>query len=420
VSTPTEGRWHRRGGGAALGMLAIVVLGVGLGFGRADVALLGLPLAATAAIALRRPVGAAVVAVAVTAEDDAVVAAVRVEGASGIDLVVLTTGAYEEPPITVVVSPRRARDLEARLPVLHSGPQEVLRVGGQVVAAGGDLVQHLDPRVARATVAPARERMTSLLLPHRLTNRPGGHPARRLGDGLDFRDLAPFTPGDRLRRIDWRATARSPRPESDLIVRRMDATAEAAAVIVLDSRDDVGAVVAEWGSNRPARKGTASLDLARPAVVAIATSYLEAGDRVAFHDLVRAGASARSGGGRRKLEQIRAVVTQTVPRPSGSLNPPVLPTAAVVYLVSTFLDEDVAGLAVLWRNAGHRVVAIDVLPEPSLEDADEEHRLALRILRLERDDRLERLRRVDVTVLAWQDAGRDLLLRQAERYRGPR
>ena len=113
-------------------------------------------------------------------------------------------------------------------------------------------------------------------------------------------------------------------------------------------------------------------------------------------------------------------MNRTVPRPGGSLRAPVLPTAAVVYLVSTFLDEDVAALAVLWRSAGHRVVAVDVLPEPSLEGADEAHRLAHRVLQLERDDRLDRLRRVDVTVVAWRAADRDLLLRQAERYRGPR
>ncbi|MGT2426542.1 DUF58 domain-containing protein [Amnibacterium kyonggiense] len=420
MNEPTRQRWHRRGGGAALGMLAILVLGVGLGSGRADVALLGLPLAATAAVALRRPVGVAAAAIAVSVEDDEVVVRVRVEGAAGVDFVVLAAGAYEEPATTVVVGARRARSLEARLPVLHSGPQEVLRLHGRLFAAGGELVQHLDPPTARATIAPKRERVASLLLPHRLTNRPGGHAARRLGDGLDFRDLAPFAPGDRLRRIDWRATARSPRPESELIVRRMDATAEAAAVIVLDSRDDVGAAVVEWASDRPARKGTASLDLARPAVIAIAASYLEAGDRVAFHDLVRSGASARSGGGRRKLEQIRAVVTQTVARPSGTPKAPVLPTAAVVYLVSTFLDEDVAGLAVLWRNAGHRVVAIDVLPRLTAEGADEAHRLAHRILQLERADRLERLRRVDVTVVPWERTDRDALLRQAARHRGPR
>jgi uncharacterized protein (DUF58 family) len=413
-------RWHRQSGGAALGMLAVLVLAVGLASGRPDVALLGLPIAASAAVTLRRPQGTATASVQVTAEDEEVVVQVQVDGVTGADLVVLTASAYQEPPTTVVVSPARATALTARLPILHSGPQEVVRVGGQVLAAGGDLVHPLDPRVARTTIAPAMERLTALLLPHRLTGRPGGHPARRLGDGLDFRDLAPFAPGDRLRRIDWRATARSPHQESELIVRRMDASAEAAAVIALDSRDDVGSVIAEWGSDRPGRKGVASLDIARPAIAAIAATYLEAGDRVAFHDLVRAGGSARSGGGRRKLEQIRAVVNQSVPRPGGSLRSPVLPSGAVVYLVSTFLDDDVAALAVLWRNAGHRVVAIDVLPEPSLRGAGEEHRLAHRILQLERSARLDRLRRVDVTVVGWRGGDRDVLLRQAERYRGPR
>jgi hypothetical protein len=113
-------------------------------------------------------------------------------------------------------------------------------------------------------------------------------------------------------------------------------------------------------------------------------------------------------------------VNGSIARPGGSLRAPVLPSGAVVYLLSTFLDEDVAALAVLWRSAGHRVVAVDVLPEPSLDGADEQHRLAHRILRLERSDRLDRLRRVDVTVVGWRDGERDLLLRQAERYRGPR
>ena len=97
-----------------------------------------------------------------------------------------------------------------------------------------------------------------------------------------------------------------------------------------------------------------------------------------------------------------------------------LPTAAVVFLMSTFLDDEVAALAVQWRSTGHRVVAIDVLPAPDTRGADEAHRLAHRVLRLEREDRLERLRHVDVQVVPWQDAGRDALLRQAARVRGQR
>ena len=419
MSAPAP-RWQRQGGGTVLGLLGVLALGVGLALGRADVALLGLPLVASAAVTLRRPSGTGSVEVRVGAEEAAAVVDVRVRGPVGTELVVLRAAAYREPATTVVLGPARAASLTARLPLLHSGPQEVLHVDGHVVAAGGDLLQRLEPTTAEAVIAPEQQRTTTLLLPHRLTGRPGGHPARRLGDGLDFRDLAPFAPGDRLRRIDWRATARSPQQDAEPIVRRMDASAEAAAVIVLDGRDDTGSVVAEWSGERPARTGTTSLDLARPAVAAIAATYLEAGDRVAFHDLVRAGGGTRSGGGRRRLEQIRAAVNRTAPRPEGVLRPPVLPAGAVVHLVATFLDDDVAGLAVLWRNAGHRVVAIDVLPQPDLGGVDDQRRLAHRVLRLEREARLDRLRRVGVAVIPWQGADRDVLLRQAERYRGPR
>ena len=45
---------------------------------------------------------------------------------------------------------------------------------------------------------------------------------------------------DRLRRIDWKATARRGQNAGDLYVRRTAALADATVLIVLDSRDDVG------------------------------------------------------------------------------------------------------------------------------------------------------------------------------------
>ena len=34
--------------------------------------------------------------------------------------------------------------------------------------------------------------------------------ARAKGDGIEFADIRPFVPGDRVRRINWRASARRP------------------------------------------------------------------------------------------------------------------------------------------------------------------------------------------------------------------
>ena len=58
------------------------------------------------------------------------------------------------------------------------------------------------------TVLPRPELLREVPLPYRLQGLTGPHDSRRAGDGNDLRDINLFTPGDRLRRIDWRVTAR--------------------------------------------------------------------------------------------------------------------------------------------------------------------------------------------------------------------
>nr|WP_255480852.1 DUF58 domain-containing protein [Quadrisphaera sp. RL12-1S] len=239
----------------------------------------------------------------------------------------------------------------------------------------------------------------------------GVHDSSRPGQGGDFRDIGPFTPGDRLRRIDWRATARRSRTAgeiTDLYVRRSLATSDAVAVVVVDSRDDVGEVVAQWGANRADRRGVSSLHLARQAASAIAAGTVRRGDRVAFCDLLAAGRSTAVGSGDRHLRRVLAAVATT--RATGVLAgvrrlPPV-PPSALVYVLSTFLDDVAGGAAArTWRSRGHRVVAVDVLPAPRLGGSTSAQRLAHQVVAMEREDRLEDLRAVGVEVVAWAGAG---------------
>src|SRR5699024_620324 len=83
------------------------------------------------------------------------------------------------------------------------------------------------------------------------------HTSRRVGDGTAFRDVHLFTPGDRLRRIDWRVSARRSLDVrtgrlTELYVRRTFATADASVMLVVDSRDAVGPDVATWGGGQAA------------------------------------------------------------------------------------------------------------------------------------------------------------------------
>ena len=82
-----------------------------------------------------------------------------------------------------------------------------------------------EPLLASRIVAPRRAAIGSLPLPRRLQGLTGAHESARAGDGGDFRDIHPFTAGDRLRRIDWKATARRGQNAADLYVRRTAALA---------------------------------------------------------------------------------------------------------------------------------------------------------------------------------------------------
>src|SRR5674476_1666873 len=76
-------------------------------------------------------------------------------------------------------------------------------------------------------------------------------------------------------------TAASPNLDQ-LYVRRTMALGEAAVVLVVDSRDDVGPDPTTWSGIRSIRPDDAtSLDLARQAAMTVAEGYLAVGDRVA-------------------------------------------------------------------------------------------------------------------------------------------
>jgi hypothetical protein len=97
----------------------------------------------------------------------------------------------------------------------------------------------------------------------------------------------------------------------------------------------------------------------------------------------------------------RLALAQPEGEPKRHQRPPRLPSGALIVVFSTFLDEDPAQLAQLWRHAGHRVVAVDVLPTVSTKHLPSRVSLAYRVVRLERADRLLSLSRSGVEVVAW-------------------
>lgn len=65
------------------------------------------------------------------------------------------------------------------------------------------------------------------------TAETGVHLRRRMGQSLDFREHRQFVPGDDIRHVDWRASARIGGP-ADLFVRQFDAEDRLEVVVALD------------------------------------------------------------------------------------------------------------------------------------------------------------------------------------------
>ena len=188
----------------------------------------------------------------------------------------------------------------------------------------------------------------------------GAHLIRQRGQSLEFREFRPYLPGDDIRHVDWRASARHHR-RGELVVRTFEHEVQTRIVISIDTR-----------ATMRLPDVASKLQLAR--WFAEAMSYIagRSGDSVALHALgrgqvVELGTSADRRRIRHALQRVTA--PNSTSDASNGWSWPALERAlppGSVWLVLTdlyFADEaDVMSLAARVRNAqqGSRwVVVID-------------------------------------------------------------
>jgi uncharacterized protein (DUF58 family) len=419
--------WHATDalGRAVLLGVGLIVLG-GL-LHHVELVLLGAPFLISTLLALSVRVGGhptvTVRSLPRTAEPGAATTAVTVDPARGAELLAVrlpapgTAGAVGPvhllPASTDPLVVRLRREawgdgVDLRADHLFAGPDALLVFG----PVGG---------VERGRIVlPPIEALPTGLLPARAVGLVGVHRARRPGDSVELRDIRAFQPGDRLRRIDWRVSLRSPA----LHVREHHAEADADVVLALDTRVDLGAAVGDWstgyqgGTSRPG----GSLDTAVRAAASLAAGYLHQGDRVALVDLGRPQLGVRPGVGRRQLLRLRnqlvvcARSAGWAPRPV--LNRHQVSHGALVVVLSPFLDDDVVQVAVQAARRGNLVLAVDVLPPILRPDTETPWGAgALRIIALEQRTRLEAMRQHGIAVVPWHQGAQSVAatLRRANR-----
>jgi uncharacterized protein (DUF58 family) len=397
-------------GGIGAGLL---LLGAALAFGRVELAVTGVVLLVAVAAAL--PGGAAREAVLTTARGDAQAApdgSVRIPvtltvAAAGAETIIVTTTQLQHRVRRIAVAGPVAR-IPLRIRSPHTGDQELLAAEATGIGPDG----------AWIAAAPDRTRLTARLQPRAvalsylpLSRDPAGltgaHDAARPGDGGEFRDIHPFAPGDRLQRIDWKATARLARRPGDLFVRRAFATSDLDVALILDDRDDVTGRVGDWARGDRVLGLPGSMDIAREVAWSLACGYLDVGDQVAFQLLSRPSTAVPRGSGARHRERLRAAIAGASPQPRlARTRTPLVARGALIILLSTFLDDETLRLAGVWRAAGHRVLAVDTLPHLRTERLRREEIAASRMVLGLRADRLRDLAAMGADVLVWdRDAG---------------
>jgi uncharacterized protein (DUF58 family) len=241
-------------------------------------------------------------------------------------------------------------------------------------------------------VLPSRERLRRLVGPSRAQAAAGSRVAPHRGEGIEFADLRPFAPGDRVRRVNWRATARRGTP----IVSDHHPERNADVVLFLDT----------FAEARRLHEGT--LVRAVRAADTLAAAHLEQRDRVG---LVAFGGVAHwllPSAGTAQLERIAdallrsEIVFSYVLRNVKVLPPRSLPPHALVIAITPLLDERTATALADLRHRGHDLVVVEVSPAPFLpEPRTATDVFGRRLWELQRGALRDRFAALGVPVVAW-------------------
>ena len=243
-------------------------------------------------------------------------------------------------------------------------------------------------------VYPRAERLRELVPPLETQVHAGNEVARARGDGLEFADTRPFAAGDRVRSINWRASAR----RGELVVNERHPERNTDVILFLDS----------FAEARRLDEGT--LDLAVRATATLAARYLDRRDRVG---LVTFGGVLRwlqPGSGIAQRYRLVDAVLETEVEVSYAwkdvnvIPARTLPPKALVVAVTPLLDGRGVGALLDLRARGYDLVVVEVSPVPFVEPgASELDRLAHRLWLLRREELRSRYERVGVAVARWAD-----------------
>jgi uncharacterized protein (DUF58 family) len=298
-------------------------------------------------------------------------------------------------PVAIRLEPRESRTLELRLRCARWGAYEIRFVHVRARDAAGLLAweQTLERRVA-LQVYPRPEALRELVAPRETQVFAGNRVSRAKGEGVEFADLRPFAGGDRIRRINWRASAR----RGSLWVNELYAERNADVILFLDSF-----VEAQRG-------GEGTLDQAIRAAASLTELYLADKDRVGLVNFGGVLNWLRPGSGQVQHYRIVEALLNTEITLSYAwkeidiLPRGTLPPKALVLALTPLLDDRAVGALLDLRARGADLVIVEVSPVPYADPPPgEAGALAFRLWQLRRETRRLEYERAGAPVVEWRE-----------------
>jgi len=243
-------------------------------------------------------------------------------------------------------------------------------------------------------VYPREETLHSLIAPLETQVFAGNQVSRARGEGIEFADLREWQPGDRVRRVNWRATAL----RGTLWVNEQYPERNTDVVLFLDTFAEVRA------------HGRSTNDRAVRAAATLAHGYLQRKDRVGLVGFGGFLSWLVPQSGTRQLYAIvdtlltSDVVQNYAVRGIEVLPPRTLPPKALVVALTPLLDDRTAAALLDLRARGYDLIVVEVSPLELLEpDLASRAQLAHKLWRLSREALRWRYEQVGVPVVTWRE-----------------
>jgi uncharacterized protein (DUF58 family) len=300
-----------------------------------------------------------------------------------------------ENPVTLRLVAGEHRELELRLAARRWGVHEL---GPLYVRARDPLgllvAEGALPRTPSVRVYPREDTLRRILQPRDTQVFSGSEVARHKGEGIEFADVRPWAPGDTLKRVNWRASAR----RSEVWVNESHPERNTDVIFFVDSFEEAR------------RGGAGTLDFAVRATAALADAYVGRRDRVG---LVSFGGILRwlqPGMGTVQLYRVIDALLDTevilsyywtnievIPRR-------MLPPSALVIALTPLIDRRSVGALLDLRARGFDLVVIDVSPVPfTRRPSSGLDATAYDIWTLHREAVRHRLQGAGVAVAEWRE-----------------